>query len=167
MYRKFFSIIAVSVSLWACSKSSSKASYTCPYTAPTAVASASEIATLKAFLDSSKLDYHQLPSGLFYKIVTQGAGDTATVCSAVLVKYKGQLLNGTGFDSSYVRSPNGTAFNLGGVITGWQYGIPLIQKGGSIILYVPPSLGYGTSANGIIPANSNLIFNVDLLDLQK
>jgi len=167
MYRKFFSIIALSVSLWACSKSSSKSTYTCPFTPPTSVASASEIATLKSFLDSSKLDYHQLPSGLFYKIVTQGAGDTATVCSAVLVKYKGQLLNGTGFDSSYVRSPNGTAFNLGEVITGWQYGIPLIQKGGPIILYVPPSLGYGSSANGIIPANANLIFNVDLIDVHK
>ena len=167
MYRKFFSIIGLSVSLWACSKSSSKSTYTCPFTPPTSVASASEIATLKSFLDSSKLEYHQLPSGLFYKIVTKGAGDTATVCSAVLVKYKGQLLNGTGFDSSYVRSPNGTAFNLGEVITGWQYGIPLIQKGGSIILYVPPSLGYGSSANGIIPANANLIFNVDLIDVHK
>lgn len=165
MYKRLLFIIALPIILFACNKSSSNTNTpTCPYVTPTTVASAAEIATLKAYLDSSSLTYTQHPSGFFYKIVKQGAGDTANVCSGVLVKYSGHLTTSTApFDSN----STGVAFTLGQLIIGWQYGIPLIQKGGSIILYIPPSLGYGASAAGSIPPNSNLIFTIDLVDVQK
>jgi len=75
----------------------------------------------------------------------------------VVVNYVGKLTNGTIFDSG-----NNVSFSLGGLITGWQEGIPLIAPGGSITLYLPPSLAYGSRATGSIPANSNLIFKIDL-----
>jgi len=169
MFKKLFCIITLMVFLFACGKTPASTSSTlCPYTKPTTVAPAAEVAALKHFLDSTGVtSYSTNSSGFFYNITTQGAGDTATVCSGVLVKYKGQLTNGTGFDSSYVNYPDGIGFTLGGLITGWQIGIPLIQKGGSITLYLPPSLGYGATASGKIPANSNLIFTINLLDLHK
>ncbi|HAD33478.1 MAG TPA: FKBP-type peptidylprolyl isomerase, partial [Chitinophagaceae bacterium] len=58
---------------------------------------------------------------------------------------------------------NGVSFGLDGLIVGWQEGIPLIGAGGKIKLYLPPSLAYGSNANGNIPANSSLIFDIDLL----
>lgn len=168
MFKKYFYFVAIPFLMVACQKKSvAPPAPACPYSPVTAVASSAEVANLKAFLDSSAITYTQHPSGIFYKILAQGAGDTANVCSAVLVKYKGQLTNGVGFDSSYVRSPNGAAFNLGGLILGWQVGIPLVQKGGSIMLYIPPSLGYGSNGAGPIPPNANLIFKIDLLDMRK
>lgn len=167
MFKKLFFLIALPFLMYACQKKSTAPTSNCPYPPVTAVASAPEIAKLKAYLDSNSISYTQHPSGIFYNILAHGAGDTANVCSAVLVKYKGQLTNGAAFDSSYVRSPGGDAFNLGGLILGWQIGIPLIQKGGSIMLYIPPSLGYGSNGAGTIPPNSNLIFKIDLVDLRK
>ncbi|MEJ7588129.1 MAG: FKBP-type peptidyl-prolyl cis-trans isomerase [Ferruginibacter sp.] len=154
-------MLALPLMLMACKKDKK-----CPYTTSTQVAGATEIANLKAWLDSSSLTYTQHPSGIFYKVITPGSGPTPGVCSEVTVKYKGLLTNGTGFDSSYTRDPDGSVFTLGELIPAWQIGIPLIQKGGSIILYVPPSMGYGSAANGPIPANSNLIFNVELINVK-
>lgn len=167
MFKKHLYLLAVPLLMFACQKKSNTTVATCPYSPVTAVAPAAEVANLKAYLDSNSISYTKHPSGIFYKILTQGAGDTANVCSTVLVKYKGQLTNGLAFDSSYARSPGGDAFDLGGLILGWQVGIPLIQKGGSIILYIPPSLGYGSNGSGAIPPNANLIFKIDLLDLRK
>ncbi|MEO6550349.1 MAG: FKBP-type peptidyl-prolyl cis-trans isomerase [Ferruginibacter sp.] len=163
MRTKLFFMLAMLALLTACSKSSSSK---CNYTTPTTAAPATEVANLKAYLDANALPYTQHPSGIFYNVDSPGSGATPGVCSDVVVKYRGRLTNGAGFDSSYVRSPNGTAFTLGQLITGWQIGIPLIKKGGSITLYVPPTLGYGPTANGPIPANSNLVFNIDLVEVQ-
>jgi FKBP-type peptidyl-prolyl cis-trans isomerase FkpA len=74
------------------------------------------------------------------------------------VKYTGRLTNGSVFDSS-----TGATFALANLITGWQQGIPYIGKGGKITLYLPPSLGYGSQASGSIPANSILIFEIELI----
>ncbi|MBK8146208.1 MAG: FKBP-type peptidyl-prolyl cis-trans isomerase [Bacteroidetes bacterium] len=68
------------------------------------------------------------------------------------------LLNGTVFDQS-----NSAVFTLSNLIVGWQQALPLIGIGGSIKIYLPPSLAYGNKASGSIPANSNLIFEIDLL----
>ena len=87
-------------------------------------------------------------------------------CSTVTVKYKGTLTNGTGFDSSYKVAPDGYPFQLGQLIPGWQIGIPLVKSGGSINLYIPPSLGYGASGSGPIPPNAILIFKIDLVNIQ-
>ena len=163
MYKKLFFIIAVPFVMLSCNK---KTSSDCGYTKPSSVASAAEVANLKAYLDANSLPYTPHPGGFFYNIVSPGSGATPGVCSGVTVKYLGQLTNGTGFDSSYKRDPAGTSFTLGGLIEGWKYGIPLIKNGGSIKLYIPPSLGYGSSANGAIPANSNLIFTIELVNVQ-
>jgi len=105
----------------------------------------------------------QHPSGFFYSIETPGAGVTAGLCNAVSVKYVGKLTNGTIFDQT-TGSP--ATFTLGELIVGWQKGLPLIKPGGKIHLYIPPSLGYGANANGPIPANSNLIFDMELVAVQ-
>ena len=81
-----------------------------------------------------------------------------TVSSNVTVNYTGKLTNGNTFDSG-----KGVSFGLNQLITGWQYGIPLIAPGGSITLYLPPSLAYGSRATVDIPANSVLIFTIDLV----
>ena len=91
------------------------------------------------------------------KINTPGTGDKPTACSDVTVAYVGRLLNGNIFDQN-----TGIAFNLSKLIAGWQEAIPLIAKGGSMTLYLPPTLGYGPNAVGPVPANSNLIFDISL-----
>lgn len=102
-------------------------------------------------------------SGLYYQVVNPGSGATPTLSSRISVKYKGRLMNGTVFDST---STSAISFILGGVIPGWQLGIPLIQKGGSIKLLIPSSLAYGCQGSGPIPSNSVLYFDVDLIDVQ-
>ncbi len=157
---KFFLILALPFLLAACSKSNNSG---CGYTTTTAKAPAAEVTTLKAWLDANSLPYTQDSSGICYKITTAGTGAVPNVCSDVTVKYIGRTTtSSTPFDQSTA----GTTFTLGGLIPGWQIGIPLIKKGGSIILYIPPSLGYGSVANGPIPANSYLIFNIDLVNVQ-
>ena len=79
-----------------------------------------------------------------------------------MVKYKGYLTNGTCFDSTKTSLPT---FTLGQLIVGWQKGIPLIKAGGAIRLFIPPSMGYGSNTVGPIPANSNLIFEIKLVDV--
>lgn len=167
MRRRLFFMLALPLVLAACGKSDK-----CPYTTSTAVAGTAEIADLKTFLDTNSLAYTQHPSGIFYKTIIRGSGTVPGPCSNVTVKYIGRLTNGTAFDSSYKREPDGLTFTLGELIAGWQIGIPLIQKGGSITLYIPPSLGYGQQdlrdnyGNISVPANSTLIFNIELVNVQ-
>jgi FKBP-type peptidyl-prolyl cis-trans isomerase FkpA len=135
----------------------------CTLTESTFVAPAAEVTTLQNYVYSVDPTATQHPSGFFYKISTAGTGTvTPAVCSNILVTYTGKLTNGTQFD----QNTTGYSNYLGQLILGWQKGIPLIRKGGSIRLYIPPSLGYGATANGTIPANSILIFDVNLLDIQ-
>lgn len=121
-----------------------------------------EVTTLKAFLDSNKIPAVADSRGFFYSILRQG--DTSlrpSACSNITVTYTGRLTNGIQFDAA-----NGANFLLQNLIPGWKEGIPLIGKGGSIMLYIPPSLAYGTVVKGTIPANSILVFAIDLLDLE-
>jgi len=163
MYKKLFFIISLGFVMVSCNKNSS--SNGCPYTTPTDAASAAEISTLKAYLDANSLPYTQHTSGIFYNIVTPGTGTTVPgVCSAVLVKYSGRTTTST---TPFDQNTAGVSFTLRQLIKGWQFGIPLIKKGGSIILYIPPSLGYGSAGSGAaIPPNSYLIFTIDLVDYQ-
>lgn len=163
MHKKIFLLLALPLSLLtACTKSSSNG---CNYTTPTAVAAAAEIANLKAYLDANSLTYTQHPSGIFYNITAPGTGTaTASVCSNITVKYSGRLTTTT---TPFDHNDTGAYFTLGQLITGWQYGIPLIKTGGAITLYIPPSLGYGSTGYGqAIPPNSNLIFTMELLNVQ-
>ncbi len=159
MRTKLLLMLALLSVFAACNKSEK-----CPYTTTSAVAPATEVATLKAYLDANSLPYTQHSSGIFYQVVTPGAGATASVCSEVTVKYSGRISSSaTPFD----QNSTGVTFTLGQLITGWQIGIPLIKPGGSVILYIPPSLGYGSAGSGAaIPPNSNLVFNIDLVNVQ-
>lgn len=132
-----------------------------------AVAPAAEIDSVKKYLANNSITATQHPSGVFYVITNLGSGAVVpTGCTAVTVKYDGKLTNGNAFDNSSPNYPNGIVFRLGNLISGWQIGIPLIKKGGSITLYLPPSLGYGGSSSATIPANSILIFNIELVNVQ-
>ena len=118
------------------------------------------------FVKDNKLKVQQTPSGINDIIETEGTGEHPTINDQVKVHYKGTLLNGTQFDSSYDRGEPIT-FPLKGVVKGWQEGIPLLKKGGKGKLIIPSSLAYGERARTSIPANSVLVFDVELLDVIK
>ncbi|WP_184543967.1 FKBP-type peptidyl-prolyl cis-trans isomerase [Mucilaginibacter sp. FT3.2] len=100
-------------------------------------------------------------SGLYYQVVKQGTGAYPTPTSTVTVNYRGKLINGAPFDSA-----NGFNSPLGRLIEAWQTGIPHVKKGGNIRLFVPSKLGYGADGAGQIPANSVLVFDIDLIDFK-
>jgi FKBP-type peptidyl-prolyl cis-trans isomerase len=96
-----------------------------------------------------------------------GTGATATTGNTISVNYTGTLTDGTKFDSSYDRNQP-FDFTLGGgqVIKGWDQGVVGMKVGGKRKLVIPPDLGYGATANGKIPANSTLIFEIELLNVK-
>jgi FKBP-type peptidyl-prolyl cis-trans isomerase len=95
-----------------------------------------------------------------------GTGATAAVGDTVSVHYVGTLTNGTKFDSSYDRGqPYVFPIGAGRVIAGWDQGVPGMKVGGKRKLTIPPSLGYGGQPYGPIPANSTLIFEIDLVSI--
>lgn len=135
----------------ACKKDNGKSCPTVTITAPD-----SEVAALQAYLDDNSITATKDPRGFFY--IIHAAGDKKPgVCDVITINYTGTLTNGTQFDAA-----NNATFYLGQLIAGWQEGLPLIGTGGSITLYIPPSLGYGNTAYHEIPANSNLIFDIEL-----
>jgi FKBP-type peptidyl-prolyl cis-trans isomerase FkpA len=152
-----------------CLKSSSNS---CGYSNLNIAGSAAEITTLKDTLLSLGItNVTQDPSGFFYVINQQGSGTTvSSLCTQISVTYKGTFLNGVVFDST----ATGQVANiqLGQVIVGWQKSVPLVSKGGSITVFIPPSLGYGPNpvtdnlGNIIIPSNSYLKFNIQLVNIQ-
>ena len=117
-----------------------------------------EVATLKEFIEASGISATADDRGFYYTIQAPGSGENPTVRSNVTVNYEGSLTNGKVFDSG-----KNISFGLYQLILGWQEGIPLVAPGGSITLYLPPSLAYGSRAQGGIPANSILIFKIDLI----
>jgi len=124
---------------------------------------ASEQATMQAYAAANNMTTQVHPSGMLYQIVNAGNGAVATLASRVTVRYTGKLMNGTVFDS---RTTTPAEFMLGQVITGWQLGVPLIQKGGTIRLIVPSSLAYGCTATGPIPGDAVLFFEIELVDVR-
>ena len=108
-----------------------------------------------------------LPSGLMYKVVSSPdpKGAQPAVTDNVTVNYEGKLVNGQVFDSSYARNQP-ASFPLNRVIVAWQQAVPLMHKGDTWMLYVPPALGYGEQGGGdAIPPDSVLIFKIQLLDI--
>lgn len=161
---RLLGVLAIFLAFTSCKKSNDNKG--CGYTISTAVAPASEIANVQTYLSANNITATQHPSGLFYVINSQGSGMTPGVCSGVKVKYVGRLTNGNTFDDSNPNNPNGITFTLGQLISGWQFGIPLIKPGGSITLYIPPSLGYGSQGSPpSVPGNSILIFDIQLIDV--
>lgn len=102
-------------------------------------------------------------SGLLYKVIKEGKGKQPKLTDKVRVHYKGTLINGTEFDSSYKRNEP-VEFQLGQVIKGWQEGVQLMKEGAKYELYVPSDLAYGKNGAGKdIGPDSTLIFEVELL----
>jgi len=139
----------------------------CSYTQSTTVAPANEQTMIEEYLTANNLTATKHSSGMYYEIVQAGTGGAPGLCSSVQINYVGKLANGSTFDSN-----TNAVFTLGTLIDGWKKGLPLLQKGGRIKLYIPPSLGYGGSDikdrdnNVIIPANSMLIFDITLANFQ-
>jgi len=107
-----------------------------------------------------------LPSGLQYKVLKQGDGPKPTATDSVVCNYKGTLINGTEFDSSYKRGQPAT-FPVNGVIKGWTEALQLMPTGSKWQLFVPPDLAYGARGAGQdIGPNATLIFEVELLSIQ-
>jgi FKBP-type peptidyl-prolyl cis-trans isomerase FklB len=106
-----------------------------------------------------------LPSGLQYRILAPGNGASPKATDKVTVHYRGTLLDGTEFDSSYSRGKPAT-FGVNQVIPGWTEALQLMKEGGKWQLYIPPALAYGErGAGGKIPPNSALIFEVELISV--
>ena len=122
----------------------------------------------KAYLaeNQKKKDVKTLPSGLQYKVLSAGSGKTPKADDTVTVNYKGTLLDGTEFDSSYKRGQP-TTIKVTDVIKGWAEALQLMKEGSKWQLFIPPDLAYGERAIGqIIPPNSTLIFEVELIGVK-
>jgi FKBP-type peptidyl-prolyl cis-trans isomerase FkpA len=104
-------------------------------------------------------------SGLLYKIEREGTGKTPVATDSVVVNYKGSLIDGKVFDSSYDRKEPLT-IRLASVIPGWKEGLQYLKKGGKMKLVVPPDLAYGKNSVQDIPGNSTLVFDIELLDIK-
>jgi FKBP-type peptidyl-prolyl cis-trans isomerase len=106
-------------------------------------------------------------SGLQYKVIKEGKGDKAAATDTVKVNYKGTLLDGTEFDSSYKRNQP-AEFQVDQVIPGWTEALQLMNPGSTFELFIPPQLAYGDrGAPPVIEPGSMLIFEVELLDINK
>ena len=107
-----------------------------------------------------------LPSGLQIKVLTEGKGRQPKATDTVVVHYRGRLLTGTEFDSSYKRGEPAT-FPLNRVIKGWTEGLQLLKEGGKAELYIPSGLAYGAQgAGGLIGPDETLIFEVELVSIK-
>ena len=106
-----------------------------------------------------------LPSGLQYKVIKDGIGKTPKLTDTVTTNYRGTLLDGKEFDSSYKRGQPAT-FPLNGVIPGWTEALQKMKVGSKWELYIPSNLAYGENGPGTIGPNATLIFEVELLEVK-
>ncbi|NOT74627.1 MAG: hypothetical protein HOP08_06840 [Cyclobacteriaceae bacterium] len=114
------------------------------------------------YLAEKKIVALKATSGVRYVIHVQGTGEKPSLSSTVIAKYRGTLLSdGTEFDAGPLEYP------LAGLVKGWQIAFPLLAKGTKATIYIPSSLGYGaTGAPPNIPANANLVFEIELIDFK-
>ncbi len=123
---------------------------------------------MDAELDKIAAGFKKTDSGLRYQIIQKGSGKKAAKGDNISVHYKGQLVDGTVFDSSYQRKePIDFQVGIGQVIKGWDEGLQLMQVGDKARLVIPSELAYGSQgAGGVIPPNATLIFDVELMDVK-
>ena len=122
-----------------------------------------------AFLETNKSKEGVIvrPSGLQYMVLREGSGEKPTVSDSVKVDYRGVLIDGTEFDSSYARGEP-AIFSLNGVIRGWTEGLQLMSVGSQYRFFVPSYLGYGSGGAGDkIGPDAMLIFDVELLAINE
>lgn len=116
--------------------------------------------------NKSKEGVTALPDGLQYKVLQEGTGPKPTAGDSVTVNYRGTLVNGTEFDSSYKRGQPAT-FNVGGIIKGWTEALQLMPVGSKWQIFIPSELAYGPRGAGRdIGPNATLVFEVELLSIQ-
>ena len=129
---------------------------------------AAEREAKKAELDKISAGFEETASGLRYQVIQKGEGKKAEKGNTVSVHYKGQLADGTVFDSSYKRNaPLDFQVGVGQVIAGWDEGICLLNVGDKARLVIPSDLGYGSAgAGGVIPPDATLVFDVELMDVK-
>ena len=123
----------------------------------------------KDFRDANvkKSGVKSLPSGLQYRMITEGKGESPKATDTVSTNYRGTLTDGTEFDSSYKRGQP-AKFPVNGVIKGWTEALQLMKVGDKWELVVPPELAYGDRGAGdVIGPNSTLVFEVELLGIEK
>lgn len=134
------------------------------------LATANPTNPLMAMTEAESLsdDYTTTPSGLRYKDIVVGTGESPQTGQTVTVHYTGTLTNGSKFDSSRDRGqPFSFPIGAGRVIKGWDEGVATMKMGGRRELVIPPELGYGSrGAGGVIPPNATLIFDVELISAQ-
>jgi FKBP-type peptidyl-prolyl cis-trans isomerase FkpA len=132
------------------------------------VAPLMEEQALAAYLNANGIVATKHANNMYYQIITPGTGGHPDLCSSVTVSYTGRVNT----SSSTFDDGTNKEFKLGVLISGWKKGIPLIQKGGRIKLFIPPSLGYGTreikdgSGAVLIPSNSITVFDITLVDFR-
>ncbi len=148
--KKLFFLLVISVFVFAA----------CEEDDPAAEQLKKDIELIEEYLLDSGLVAESTASGLHYIIEEEGIGDYPTLNSIVKVNYKGYLLNGDVFDEGIVND-----YPLYVFIEGWQEGIQLFKEEGKGILFIPSGLGYGSVSKPDIPANSVLIFDVDLINV--
>jgi len=107
-----------------------------------------------------------LANGMQYEVMVEGRGEKPTAASQVTTHYHGTLTDGTVFDSSVDRKEPAT-FPVNGVIKGWQEILPLMPTGSKWKVYIPSAMAYGSRAVGNIPPNSILIFEIELISIEK
>jgi FKBP-type peptidyl-prolyl cis-trans isomerase FklB len=123
----------------------------------------------EVFLDENKKKegVKTLASGLQYKVLKEGTGKKPKLNDAVTVNYRGTLIDGTEFDSSYRRGQP-ASFPVSGVIPGWTEALPLMGEGAKWQLFVPSNLAYGErGAGAMIGPNATLIFEIELISVQE
>ena len=123
----------------------------------------------EAFLaeNKKKEGVKTLPSGLQYKVIKAGTGKKPKLTDTVTAHYRGTLVDGTEFDSSYKRG-QATTFQVSGVIPGWKEALQLMEEGAKWQLFIPSNLAYGErGAAGFIGPNATLIFEIELLSIQE
>jgi FKBP-type peptidyl-prolyl cis-trans isomerase len=132
--------------------------------ADSAVESAKEMAAILNAIQTRAVDTTGTSAGIYYKILKEGAGEKVSINDTLVVNYKGQLLNGFIFDQTKDKP---ATFPLKRLIKGWQAGLIFCREGGKIRLVIPSSLGYSIRNLGIIPPNSILIFDVEVLEIKR
>lgn len=158
-FRSVILFVCVAAGLTACKKGTNdNFDYAAQFTADTIA--------IREYIVKNKIPAVKHELGVFYQIIAPGSGSFEYRNNTeVTANYTGRLLgNDTPFETTTGKAP--VPFALGRVIAGWQIGVPLVQKGGKIRLFIPSYLGYGNRNNGPIPANSVLDFDIEVVDLK-
>lgn len=172
--KKWFFLGAIGALIFVSCKKDDTTGTVCTATTPTTVAPDSQKVYLQTYLAANNITNAVEKNGMFYVINTQGTGAKANVCSTIEVSYISKFIKGTIDGAVYqsVEAWNPVRRSLSLAQDSWKFILPLLNNGGTVTMYIPPSLGYGISeqvdpiTNTTIPANSYLKVQVSMLGFQ-